>query len=285
MDNKDLNENEFNGIISFDAEEITKNDEENSTEVNSEAVEENVEENVSDLSDENKDGYDLVFDENITDDLLSEIFDDDNPKSKKKNKAVKTEKTEKAPKSKKPTKKKVEMKKTFLSELFDWVEIIVLSAAFVLVLFTFVMRLAVVDGPSMENTLHDDEMLIISGLFYTPENNDIIVFNSPNFKEPIVKRVIATAGQTVDIDFENWKVTVDGKVLDEPYVKKTYDFMKASDVGFPLTVPEGYVFVMGDNRNDSLDSRSSLIGLVDERYILGEVKMRLFPFNKFGIVD
>ncbi len=282
MDNKDLNENEFNGIISFDAEEITKNDEENNTEVNSEVVEESVDKAVADDSDENQDDYNLVFDENITDDLLSEIFDNDNPKSKKKNKTVKTEK---APKNKKPTKKKVETKKTFLSELFDWVEIIVLSAAFVLILFTFVMRLAVVDGPSMENTLHDDEMLIISGLFYTPENNDIIVFNSPNFKEPIVKRVIATAGQTVDIDFANWKVTVDGKVLDETYVKKTYDFMKASDVGFPLTVPEGYVFVMGDNRNDSLDSRSSLIGLVDERYILGEVKIRLFPFDKFGKVD
>ena len=172
-----------------------------------------------------------------------------------------------------------------MGELFDWVEIIVLSAAFVLVLFTFVMRLAVVDGPSMENTLHDDEMLVISGLFYTPENNDIIVFNAPNFREPIVKRVIATENQTVDIDFENWKVTVDGKVLQEDYVKKDLAPMKHADIQFPLTVPEGYVFVMGDNRNDSLDSRSSLIGLVDERYILGEVKIRLFPLDKFGKVD
>jgi signal peptidase I len=149
-----------------------------------------------------------------------------------------------------------------------------------------VFRLAVVDGDSMNNTLHNQETLIISNFMYEPENNDIIVFTSPSYKNPLVKRVIAVGGQTVDIDFENWKVTVDGKVLQEDYVNYLpYAEMDSFDVSFPLTVPEGYVFVMGDNRNNSSDSRSSKVGFVDERYILGKVELRLLPFNKFGTVD
>lgn len=174
---------------------------------------------------------------------------------------------------------------SFLSGLYDWLEVIVLSAAFALLLFTFILRLAIVDGDSMNHTLHDKELLIISDLMYTPENNDIIVFTSPNYPEPIVKRVIATAGQTVDIDFDTWTVTVDGKILEEDYINRVSGIMNSSDVAFPLTVPEGYIFVMGDNRNDSLDSRNSRIGFVDERFILGEVKLRIFPFDRFGPVD
>ncbi len=239
----------------------------------SEAVKDDAE-NTNDHSEkENDDRH--IFGNDVNDYLLSEIFDEQ-PTKKKKSAQKKKNLTPKTD---------TETKKTFLSEIFDWVEVIVLSASFVLLLFTFVMRLAIVDGPSMENTLHDKEMLIISGLFYTPENNDIIVFNSPNYKEPIVKRIIATENQTVDIDFENWTVTVDGVVLQEDYIKKELVPMRSSDMEFPLTVPEGHVFVMGDNRNDSLDSRNSIIGLVDERYILGDVKLRLFPFNKFGKVD
>lgn len=173
----------------------------------------------------------------------------------------------------------------FLSGLYDWLEVVVLSAAFALLLFTFILRIAIVDGDSMNHTLHDKELLIISDLMYTPENNDIIVFTSPNYPEPIVKRVIATEGQTVDIDFDTWTVTVDGKIIKEDYINRVPGIMNSSDVAFPLTVPEGYVFVMGDNRNDSLDSRNSRIGFVDERFILGEVKLRLFPFDRFGIVD
>ena len=173
----------------------------------------------------------------------------------------------------------------FLRGFFDWVEIVVLSSALALLIFTFVMRLAVVDGDSMNNTLHDKELLVISDLMYEPKNNDIIVFNAPSYsKEPIVKRIIATEGQTVDIDFENWIVTVDGVQLKEDYVKKLPQYMKSSDMQFPLTVPEGFLFVMGDNRNDSLDSRDSRIGLVDERFVLGAVKFRLSPLNKFGKV-
>ena len=173
----------------------------------------------------------------------------------------------------------------FLSGLYDWLEVIVLSAAFALLLFTFILRLAIVDGDSMNHTLHDQELLIISSLMYTPENSDIIVFTSPNYPEPIVKRIIATEGQTVDIDFDTWTVTVDGKVVEEDYINRVPGAMRSADVSFPLTVPEGYIFVMGDNRNDSLDSRNSRIGFVDERHILGEVKLRIFPFDRFGTID
>ena len=176
-----------------------------------------------------------------------------------------------------------------LSSFYDWIEVIVLSAAFALMLFTFVFRLAVVDGDSMKNTLHNQELLIISNLMYTPEENDIIVFNAPSHsKEPLVKRIIATAGQTIDMDPETWTVTVDGVPLDETYINRTTGSMNitvGSPVSFPLTVPEGYVFVMGDNRTNSLDSRDTRIGLVDERYVLGKVIFRLSPLDKIGKVN
>ena len=207
------------------------------------------------------------------DELFTEIFSEE--RSERKNKE----------KDRKKWQKSGGESSSFVLGIFDWLEVIVLSAAFALILFTFVMRVAVVDGDSMNHTLHNQEVLIISDLAYVPENGDIIVFSSPNYPEPIVKRVIAVPGQTVDIDFETWTVTVDGKVVEEDYVNRVPGSMNRSDMEFPLTVPEGKVFVMGDNRNESLDSRNSRIGLVDERYILGEVKIRLFPLDRFGKVD
>ena len=207
------------------------------------------------------------------DELFSEIFSEE--RSERRNKE----------KDRKKWQKQAGESNSFVLAIFDWLEVVVLSAAFALILFTFVMRMAVVDGNSMNHTLHDKEVLIISDLMYTPDNGDIIVFSSPNYPEPIVKRVIATEGQVVDIDFETWTVTVDGKKVSEEYVNRVPGSMNRSDMEFPLTVPEGKVFVMGDNRNDSLDSRNSRIGFVDERYILGEVKIRLFPIDRFGTVD
>ena len=208
------------------------------------------------------------------DELFSQIFSDE--KKEKANKA----------RDKARWQRSADAPASVTRKIFEWLETLVLSAACALLLFSFVFRLAVVDGDSMLNTLHDKETLVISDLMYKPKNDDIIVFNAPRFTTPVVKRVIATAGQTVDIDFETWTVTVDGEKLDEPYVNKIEGVpMDRFDVQFPLTVPEGYVFVLGDNRNNSCDSRDSRLGLVDERFILGRVIVRISPFDKFGKVD
>lgn len=177
-------------------------------------------------------------------------------------------------------------KRFIIDELYDWVEVFAVAAAVVFLLFTFVFRVAQVVGPSMEDTLHEGDMLIISDLFYKPETGDVVVFqlDSEIYPDPLVKRIIATEGQTVDIDFETWTVTVDGVELDESYVKyMDGEWMRGSSYTYPLTVPDGMVFAMGDNRNDSLDSRDARIGFVDERYILGQVKMRIFPLDKLCV--
>ena len=258
-----------------DIEETEENSE--STEVSEDAQPEAQPEQIAteETEEEQNEAFTPIYHHNPDEDeIFSQIFYDE-----KKQRARKE-------KDKKKWQKQATDGSTILRSFFDWMEIIVLSSALALLIFTFVMRLAVVDGNSMNNTLHNKELLVISDFMYTSKNNDIIVFNAPSYSdEPIVKRIIATEGQTVDIDFENWIVTVDGKQLEEDYVKKVAGYMHASDIQFPLTVPEGYLFVMGDNRNDSLDSRDSRIGLVDERFILGEVKIRLSPLNKFGKVD
>ena len=184
-------------------------------------------------------------------------------------------------------------KQSFAATLFDWVEVLALSATFVLFIFTFIMRLAIVDGPSMENTLIDGEMLVISDLNYEPEKDDIVVFVAPHYRknEPIVKRVIATEGQTVRIDFDNWGVYVNNVQLDEKdHIKRVAEPMRSynemdEQLKKGVVVPAGHVFVMGDNRNNSVDSRHPQIGFVDKRCILGSVKLRLFPISRFGTVD
>ncbi len=173
-------------------------------------------------------------------------------------------------------------------EIYDWVEIFVFTITAILLVFTFLIRIAYVDGPSMNHTLHDKEMLAVSNLFYTPKNGDIVVFQSPDsgIEGGLVKRVIATEEQTVDIDFSTWTVTVDGVEIDEPYVNyEIGTFMRRYDIQFPVTVPKGCVFVMGDNRNHSNDSRSSQIGFVDTRFIFGRVLFRITPLSRFGLVD
>ncbi len=174
------------------------------------------------------------------------------------------------------------------SELFDWIQCIVFALIVCIVVFLFVGRTVGVVGGSMENTLEDGDRLIISKLFYTPEYGDIVVLRQPSFREePIVKRVIATEGQTVDIDFKKCLVIVDGKPLDEPYTKEYgfYSYLDPQDFEYEIEVPEGCVFVMGDNRNGSTDSRTDSIGCVDVRNILGKVIFRIAPLNKIGFVS
>lgn len=176
---------------------------------------------------------------------------------------------------------KFKEKKSFVNELMEWLESVAISIFIVILVFTFVFRIVIVDGGSMVPTLQDGQRLIISHLFYSPEQGDIVVVNSTGLNKTIIKRVIATEGQTVDIDFEKHTVTVDGKVLDEPYINEP---TARNDGGntYPMVVPEDTIFVMGDNRNNSTDSRSPLVGCISIDDVLGKAVFRIFPFDCFG---
>lgn len=178
-----------------------------------------------------------------------------------------------------------------VGEAFEWLEIVVSALLAVVIIFTFAFRVATIVGASMENTLIENEKVIITNWFYTPKAGDIVVVsrNAQNDADvtddngPIIKRVIAVEGQTVDIDFAKGVVYVDGIALDEPYTKTPTNMHY--DVKFPVRVPEGHVFCLGDNRNESMDSRDSRIGnggMIDQRYILGKAVFRVLPFDKFG---
>ncbi len=171
---------------------------------------------------------------------------------------------------------------------FEWLEIFIVSIAAVFILFSFVARIAVVDGGSMLPTLSHGDKLLVRQLFYTPKQGDVIVCQSEKYglDKPLVKRIIATEGQTVRIDRDNWKVYVDGKPLDEPYIYLESGKMIGWEYDTDeIVVPKGHVFVMGDHRNDSLDSRFYRVGMIDVRYIIGEVIFRFFPFDGLGLVN
>ncbi len=179
-------------------------------------------------------------------------------------------------------------------EVFEWLDVVISAIIVVVIMFTFVFRVATIEGDSMQNTLYEGEKVIISNFFYEPQTNDIVVIsrNAENIvgeasdsSLPIIKRIIAVEGQTVDIDFNRGLVYVDGEVIDDSYAKTPTNLCYNDGVEFPVKVPENCVFVLGDNRNDSLDSRSAKIGkngMVDERYILGKTILRIYPFDKVG---
>lgn len=191
----------------------------------------------------------------------------------------------------------IERKDKVKADIYDWIEVFVSALAIVVIMLSFVLRIATVKGHSMERTLSDSQVVVMSNMFYTPAQGDIIVIqqNGGYFETPIVKRVIATGGQTLSIDFEKWEVKVDGNVVDESsyvYFRNTsmdveeyYSVYDAYlDTNGVMTVPEGYLFVMGDNRNESSDSRSIYVGFVRESEVLGKVIFRMFPINKIGAV-
>lgn len=179
------------------------------------------------------------------------------------------------------------MDETVKIEFLPYMKDLAVVLCIVLVAFLFCFRIAVVDGDSMLNTLIDgDYVLLLNRLVSgNPEQGDIVVISTNNYGngKPIIKRVIATEGQVIDIDFETGTVTVDGKVLNEPYIK---DLTKRSFSGvqYPITVEKGCIFVMGDNRMNSTDSRSPQIGQIDCREVIGKAIFCIFPGDDEGNV-
>lgn len=166
--------------------------------------------------------------------------------------------------------------------LLDWAQALALAISAIVIIFTFFARIIGVDGDSMNPTLINRDRLIISNIAYDPTPGDIVVIHVEGYSEPLIKRVIATEGQTVMLAPDEGLVYVDGVALDEPYTaeatRKNYDTPAYTDI----VVPDGCVFVMGDNRNHSSDSRSSTVGMVDERQVIGRALWRLFPLDSFG---
>ncbi len=195
------------------------------------------------------------------------------------------------PKAPAPAENAEEKSKSNIRFIIEQAEHLIIAFAAIILVFSFLGMTCRVSGESMENTLYNNEMVIVSDFCYTPKRGDIIVFHQTGtaLNEPVVKRVIGLPGDTVNIDYysDTMKVTIidsNGNTteLDESYIK--YDYQRYS--GSTSTyVEEGTVFAMGDNRNNSLDSRSSTIGLVDQRRILGKIIFRVTPFSRFGTVD
>jgi len=176
-----------------------------------------------------------------------------------------------------------EQSQGFAASLYAWLQAAMVALVAIILLFTFVGRCTYVDGESMEPTLWNKDLMLVQVAAYTPRQGDIVVLTKhfASVETSIVKRVIATGGQTVDIDYAAGTVTVDGVVLDEPYIMEPMAYSSGTD---HVVVPEGSLFVMGDNRNHSSDSRRPELGTVDERYVIGRVFFVVLPFSHFGSI-
>lgn len=171
-------------------------------------------------------------------------------------------------------------------DLYFWLQALVMALVGLILVFTFIGRIIGVDGSSMMPTLHDHDMLLLQSIGYTPESGDVVVLSKKSFREgqPIVKRVIAVGGQTVDIDYAAGTVAVDGVALEEDYINEAM-YELPPDYATHVEVPKGSIFVMGDNRNKSSDSRDPRLGTVDVRYVLGRARFVLLPFQDFGVIE
>jgi len=170
-------------------------------------------------------------------------------------------------------------------ETYDWIQCLIVALIICVILFIFFIRIIDVSGTSMNPTLLNGDKMLVSDLFYRPKAGDVVVFKTDNYDpdKALVKRIIATEGQEINIDFENGIVYVNGDPIQEDYINELTN-TKLDFIG-PQTVPKGCVFVMGDNRNASTDSRKKEIGMVDERMILGRVYCVIFPLTELGWVE
>ena len=184
-----------------------------------------------------------------------------------------------------PEEEKLPQDQQMRLDLYDWIQSLMVALVICVALFIFVVRVIDVSGSSMFPTLHNGDKMIVSGLFYKPKYGDVVVFKTDSYdpNKALVKRVIATEGQEISIDFDRGVVYIDGTPLEEDYIaeltKNKLDFIG------PQKVPDGCVFCMGDNRNASTDSRKKEIGMVDERMILGRAFYVAFPSGDMGWIN
>ncbi len=171
-------------------------------------------------------------------------------------------------------------KPSLLENILDFIEVAVFALVMVAVLFAFFIRIVGVDGDSMNDTLMDGDHLVLTKAFYTPDYGDIVVISREN-SIPLIKRVIAKEGDTISIDPKTHDVILNGNILVEPYVH--YDTL-LYDLTEPVTVPEGHVFVMGDHRDNSHDSRKESLGCVSVDHIVGKAVWRFLPYESFGSI-
>ena len=181
-------------------------------------------------------------------------------------------------------------KKKITLDIIEYIELFVVTFSIIVILFSLAFKHCTVDGPSMNNTLEHGDIVVCTNVFYKPKRGDIVVFHQTGTEnKPIVKRVIGVPGDKISIEYyaDTMRVTIEDKdgnieILEEEYIK--YDYQRYyGSYSYP-EIEEGFVFVMGDNRNNSLDSRFESIGFVDTRRILGKVSFRVAPFNKFGTI-
>ena len=192
---------------------------------------------------------------------------------------------EKKNKKKKKEKEKVPPEVKARREAYDWIQSLISALLICVLVFVFVLRIMDVHGTSMFPTLNNGDKVLVSDLFYEPARGDIVVFKKDSYDDnkALVKRVVAVAGDVVNIDFEKGVVYVNGEALEEDYI----DVLTTTKIDFigPQTVPDNCLFVMGDNRNASTDSRDKRIGMVDKRLVIGKVLLVVYPFNSFGSVE
>ena len=179
---------------------------------------------------------------------------------------------------------------TFAQILYDWLSTLFLAVVVILLVMTFFVRQVTVKGNSMNDTLQTQDRLLVSSFLYHPQNGDIVIVTHGDvshgdvYDDAIIKRVIAVEGQHLEINYETSEIYVDGKLVEEPYAKgRTIPLSNPTPI--PEVIPKGYVFVMGDNRKDSLDSRSARIGLIPVENIIGKAFWRIQPFSTFGGVS
>ncbi len=187
----------------------------------------------------------------------------------------------------------IEKNKSVSKEILEWFESLCVALFVVILVFTFILKQVSVYGASMEPTLTGysesnssqiGDRLIINRFLYEPEINDIVVVKAQNLNggENIIKRVIATEGQKVDIDFEEGTVSVDGEIRNEPFIKEITKYEPQGGFEYPVEVPDECVFVLGDNRNNSTDSRDPLVGMVNKKDIMGKAILRIFPLDRMS---